>query len=272
MTSDDKNTDLLFRLDSLSRRPYGPGLLAMVYVSFILVFWDVYNIAYMLPIAASQFKIAESSFLFVLPVTTGFVGYALGEVVLGYYGSKIGRRSAILVTLVIAAIGSVLTAISQNQVEFSIFRAVVGLAIGAEIGLSSTYLSEITPFAQRGKVTAGMVIVGFSTIFPVGILALLIVPTFTWGWRVLALIGLVVIIPAFMMIFKNMPESPRWLLKKGMRSEAEKQIELMEQYVKRKYGKIDRIKTQKVPDVVETKELSYTELLRNKKFLGRTIL
>ncbi len=267
------NTDLLYRIDSLARRPYGVGLLIMVYVSFILVFWDVYNIAYMLPAAAGEFGISSSSFLYALPITTGFVGYAIGELVLGYYGGRIGRRTAILVTLVIAAIGSILTAISENQIEFAVFRAVVGLAIGAEIGLSSTYLSEITPFALRGKVTAGMVIVGFATILPVGILGLYLVPTFpAYGWRVLSLLGLIVIVPAFFMSSKFMPESPRWLLKRGMRAEAERQIEKMENYIKTKYGTIERVETKKVPDEVEIKELSYIQLFRNRKFLGRTIL
>lgn len=273
MSDVSESTDLLYRIDSLARRPYGVGLLIMVYVSFILVFWDVYNIAYMLPSAAAEFGISSSSFLYVLPVTTGFAGYAIGELILGYYGGRIGRRIAILVALGIAAIGSILTAISENQIEFSIFRGVVGLAIGAEIGLASTYLSEITPSAQRGKVTAGMVIVGFATVLPVGVLGLYLVPRFpVYGWRALALLGLVVIVPAFFMSSKFMPESPRWLLKRGRRAEAESQIEKMENYVKAKYGKVERVKTKKVPDAVELQELSYTQLFRNRKFLGMIIL
>lgn len=268
-----ENKDLLYRIDSLARRPYGPVLLILVYVSFILVFWDVYNIAYMLPGAAAEFHISTSSFLYALPITTGFVGYAIGELILGYYGGRFGRKNSILIALIIAAIGSILTAISTNQIEFSIFRAVVGLAIGAEIGLASTYLSEVTPSALRGRVTAGMVIVGFATILPVGIVGLYIVPAFpVYGWRVLSLLGLIVIVPALFMSSKFMPESPRWLLKVGRRAQAEKEIEMMENYVKTKYGKIERVATKKVPDEVEIKELSYMQLFKNRKFLGAIAL
>ena len=118
----NENADLLYRLDSLKYRPYSRAVVALVAISFFLVFWDVYNIGFILPVAAAQLHVPISSLLYALPISTGLAGYVVGELGLGYYSQRIGRRNALLITLIIAAVGSLLAAISTNFIEITIFR------------------------------------------------------------------------------------------------------------------------------------------------------
>ncbi|WP_298276416.1 MFS transporter [Ferroplasma sp.] len=261
--------DLLYRLDSMKQRPYGRAVIALVAISFFLVFWDVYNIGFILPVAATQLGVSISSPLYALPITTGLIGYVFGELGLGYYAQSIGRKNTLLITLAIAAIGSLLAAFSVNFVEISIFRFIIGTSIGGEIGLTSTYISEITPSSIRGTYVGIATAVGMIEIIPVGATAFFIVPTIVWGWRMMFAVGAIVAIPAIIMRFIYMPESPRWLLKVGKKDMAEREIKKMEQYLKKKYGKVERHEVKKISEKVEETNLGVKALFTNRKNASR---
>jgi len=266
----ETSEDLLYRLDSLKQRPYSNAVLLLVAISFFLVFWDVYNIGFILPVAAKQFGVSFSNPLYGLPVTTGLIGYIAGELGLGYYSQKIGRRNGLLITLIIAAIGSLLAALSQNYIEITIFRFIIGISIGAEIALTPTYVSEITPPSLRGTYAGIATAVGMIEIIPVGVLAYFLLPTISWGWRLMFGIGAIVAIPALLMRIYYLPESPRWLLKVGKKEEAKKVIEKMEQYLKEKYGKIERDENvKKVSEKLEETNLGVKSLFTNKTYVYR---
>jgi len=261
--------DLLYRLDSLKRRPYGKAVVALVAISFFLVFWDVYNIGFILPVASTQLGVPVSNPLYALPITTGLIGYVFGELGLGYYAQMIGRKNALLITLTIAAIGSLLAAFSMNFIEMSIFRFIIGIAIGGEIGLTSTYMSEITPSSIRGTFVGIATAVGMIEIIPVGATAFFIVPTIVWGWRMMFAVGAIVAIPAIIMRFIYLPESPRWLLKVGKKEQAEKEIERMEQYIEKTYGKVERHDVKRISEKLEMTNLGVRSLFTNKKNVSR---
>ncbi|MEM3592925.1 MAG: MFS transporter [Candidatus Micrarchaeia archaeon] len=269
---DSDTTDLLYRLDSLKYRPYSRTVITLVAFSFFLVFWDVYNIGFILPMAAKQLNVPISSFLYALPISTGLAGYVVGEIGIGYYSQIIGRRNSLLLTLTIAAVGSLLAAISMNFLEMAIFRFIIGIAIGAEIAITSTYVSEITPSSMRGTYVGIATAVGMIEILPVGATAYFIVPTISWGWRLMFGIGALVAIPLIIMRFIYLPESPRWLLKVGRKEDAENVISKMEDYVKKTHGNIDRIPIKKIPEkLVETK-INIRTFFTHKKISQRLLL
>jgi putative MFS transporter len=267
-----ENSDLLYRLDSMKYRPYSRMVIALVAISFFLVFWDVYNIGFILPVAAKQLNVPVSSFIYALPITTGLIGYVVGELGLGYYAQKIGRRDSLLVTLIIAAVGSLLAALSTNFIEISVFRFIIGIAIGGDIGLTATYMAEITPGSIRGTYIGMATAVGMIEILPVGALAYFVVPTILWGWRLMFGIGAIVAIPVIIMRLTYLPESPRWLLKTGHKQKAEEVISKMEEYVKKVHGKIDRLPVEKVSEKLEETNLGIKSLFTNKNIRGRVLL
>lgn len=268
----NENADLLYRLDSLKYRPYSRAVVALVAISFFLVFWDVYNIGFILPVAAAQLHVPISSLLYALPISTGLAGYVVGELGLGYYSQRIGRRNALLITLIIAAVGSLLAAISTNFIEITIFRFIIGTAIGGDIGLTSTYIGEITPSSLRGSYVGIATAVGMIEILPVGALAYFLVPTISWGWRLMFGIGALVAIPIIIMRFIYLPESPRWLIKTGQKEKAEDVISRMEEYVIKIHGKIDRLNTPKLQEKIIEKTEKMSAIFSNKIIRGRFLL
>ncbi|QIW23835.1 MFS transporter [Sulfolobus sp. S-194] len=263
------DSELLYRLDSLKYRPYPRYVVALAAISFFLVFWDVYNIGFVLPIAADQLGVAINSFLYALPITTGLIGYVAGELVLGRVSDLYGRRIGLMITLILTALGSLLAALSLNFIELSIFRFIIGLGIGAEIAIIPTYMSEITPPHLRGTFVGWTTAVGMIEILPVGAMAFFIVPLISWGWRLMLGIGSLVAIPALLLRFLYLPESPRWLILKGKVKEAEKVISKMEDFVKNKYGSLERISTSKGEAFIRT---SGFRVILKRPYLERWLL
>jgi len=100
-------------------------------------------------------------------------------------------------------------------------------------------------------------------------MAFFVVPLFSWGWRLMLGMGALVAIPALLLRFMYIPESPRWLLLKGKIEEAEKVISQMEEYVKKKYKSIERINITSVETL--TKTAGFKVILK-KPYLSRWLL
>ncbi|PMP89936.1 MAG: hypothetical protein C0171_06075, partial [Caldisphaera sp.] len=269
---DTNNADLLYRIDSLRQRPYPLGVVILLAMTFFLVFWDVYNIGFILPVAGKQLGVLPSNLLYAMPATIGLIGYIAGEFILGYYSQKLGRRNGLMITLIIASIGSILMAFSMNFIELSIFRFIVGMAIGGEIAITPTFVAEITPSAIRGQVTGLTTAIGMLEFPIVALGAYLIIPTFTWGWRFMLGFGAIVGIIVLILRYYYLPESPRWLLQNGKKDLALKEITNMEEYIKKKYGKIERLETNIVPEIIEEKKYKISEILKNKIIAKRLTL
>ena len=185
---------------------------------------------------------------------------------------RIGRKNSLLATLIVATVGSLLAALSTNFVEITIFRFIIGIAIGGDIGLTSTYMAEITPSSIRGTYVGMTTAVGMIEILPVGALAYFVVPTISWGWRLMFGIGAIVAIPIIIMRLTYLPESPRWLLKVGRKKEAEEVISKMEEYITKVHGKIDRVPAEKISEKLEETNMGIRSLFTKKSISKRVVL
>ena len=162
------------------------------------------------------------------------VGCLLGSVAAGAAGDRFGRKRLLIVSAALFAVSSVLTGWAQTFSAFVVWRIAGGVAIGMASNVSPVYIAEISPAAWRGR----MVSLNQLTIV-VGILAAQLVnlwiarpvpenatPEFiraSWngqfGWRwmftAVAVPSMVFLAGALMV-----PESPRWLLTRGLRETA----------------------------------------------------
>ncbi len=88
----------------------------------------------------------------------GFLMRPLGAVVLGAYADRHGRRSALLLTLSLMAIGIVSIALTPGYASIGVAaplivlcgRLLQGFSAGMELGGVSVYLAEIAPAGRRG--------------------------------------------------------------------------------------------------------------------------
>jgi sugar porter (SP) family MFS transporter len=145
------------------------------------------------------------------------VGAAIGSLVGGRLADTYGRRRLLLVTALIFAAGAIGCGAAQSVLMLIAGRVVVGLGIGLASGTVPVYISEVSTPQNRGWQVSL-----FQLAITIGIVLAYLVDYAlapTQAWRLM--LGLAVV-PAVIfgagMLF--LPESPRWLLKRGQRSAA----------------------------------------------------
>jgi sugar porter (SP) family MFS transporter len=145
-------------------------------------------------------------------VAAGLAGAAAGALLGGRLADLFGRRTLLIFTALIFAAGALVCASATSAAILFAGRIVVGLGIGLSSGTVPVYISEVSPADARGW-TVSL----FQLAITVGILlAYLVDYAFAdiRGWR--WMFGLAVVpaaIFALGMLF--LPESPRWLVRRG---------------------------------------------------------
>jgi PHS family inorganic phosphate transporter-like MFS transporter len=76
---------------------------------------------------------------------------AFGSLVFGWLADRIGRHRIYGLTLIVLALGAILSALSPNIFWLIGFRLIMGLGIGGDYPLSATLMSEYANRKDRGK-------------------------------------------------------------------------------------------------------------------------
>jgi MFS transporter, SP family, galactose:H+ symporter len=144
-------------------------------------------------------------------------GAAVGALLGGRMADLFGRRRLLIATAIIFAAGGLACAAATGPAVLVVGRIVVGLGIGLASAAVPVYISEVSPANARGWQVSL-----FQLAITVGILAAYIVDyafAAIQGWR--WMFGLAVVpatIFGFGMLF--LPESPRWLARRGHHDKA----------------------------------------------------
>ncbi len=155
---------------------------------------------------------ALSTFALEVIVSGVLAGAAAGALVGGRLADIFGRRTLLILTAVIFAAGAILCAAATSPTMLIVGRIIVGLGIGLSSGTVPVYISEVSPPDARGW-TVSL----FQLAITLGILLAYVVDyvfSSIQGWR--WMFGLAVVpaaIFALGMVF--LPESPRWLARRG---------------------------------------------------------
>ena len=150
----------------------------------------------------------------------GFVSRPLGAIVLGAYADRVGRKPAMLVSFTLMGLAILVMALTPGfarigvaaPVIMVVARLVQGLAIGGEIGTTTTYLVEAAAPNRRGfnaawqyagqgmaALVAGVLGIGLANALSPAALQ-------EWGWRIAFLIGAAVL-PVGLWIRRDLPET-----------------------------------------------------------------
>lgn len=219
--------DLLDRMDRFPGWPLPRFDFAVVGLAYFFVFYDISNIGFGMPAIAQQFQLSSSDVKFVA-VAVGLIGYIIGSNIIGALSDRQGRRIAFVTALVVSGVGSAGCAFATGVISLSIWRFVTGIGVGAALNLATTYVGEMSPPAQRGRLSVACFMVGIIGQAVTPFVALALVPNFEIGWRLLFGIGAVIGLGG-VVFGMRLPESPRWLIERDRLDEAKVIIEAMEQ-------------------------------------------
>jgi MFS family permease len=166
-------------------------------------------------------------------------GAVIGALLFGRLTDRLGRKKLFLVTLVVYTLGTLATAFSPDFAFFVLCRFVTGLGIGGEYAAINSAVDELIPARVRGRVNLainGSFWIGAA--LGAGLSLVLLDPRVigpVWGWRAGFALGAVLAV-AILLVRRNVPESPRWLMSHGRADEALRIVEDIEAEVRAQHG------------------------------------
>ena len=150
-----------------------------------------------------------------------FFGSAVGALFFGDLADRIGRRRVFVLNLVAFVGLALLSAVVTEVWMLFVVRILIGVAIGADIAASISFLAELSPKGSRGSWTGAMPQIAWSlgAMWAVLVDAGLYVLMGTESWRVMFALGALPAV-AVLLLRRSLPDSPRWLLAHGRVEEA----------------------------------------------------
>lgn len=254
---------IIQRLEKVPVCSFHYKLLAITGLGWMFDAMDTGIIAFVLPTLAREWGLSPAEMGYIGSI--GLVGMAIGAVLAGGLADRIGRKKMFAATLVIYSVATGLCGIAGSFEMLLFFRFLVGFGLGGQLPVAVTLVSEFSPPASRGKF-----IVLLESFWGLGWLAAalisyLIIPRF--GWHIAFIIGAIPALYVFY-IWRQVPESVRYLLNKGRESEAQSIVAKIE-----KAGGIEVLPFHHETeyDVVDKTKVAFKEIL-TATYIKRTIM
>lgn len=148
-------------------------------------------------------------------------GTVIGAILGGIPTNKIGRKNTLIWIGILYSVSAIGSAFANDPVTFGIFRFIGGLGVGASTVAAPSYISEIAPAKDRGRLVGlyqFMLVFGIMVAF-MSNYALSNIGENDWRWMVGVEAFPAIIYTLFVL---TVPKSPRWLLTKNRTEEAKK--------------------------------------------------
>lgn len=152
-----------------------------------------------------------------------YIGCIIGTIITGYATDRFGRKLPLIIAAGIFMVSSVMMGWASSYSMLIFWRIIAGIGVGAASMLSPLYIAEVSPAAIRGRmvsinqltVVIGILLAYFSNY---------ILADIENNWRWMFTSGAVPSVLFFVCVF-FVPESPRWLLSKGLVEKAKVVLE-----------------------------------------------
>lgn len=155
-----------------------------------------------------------------LNAAASFIGWAIVSTFMGPVVDRVGRRTGVLISVILKIIGVVVMTCAHNAGSFVAGRMILGAGNGTSSIAASSWLAETLPAKYRAS--------GLGFIFTIYYVGALIAAGVTyrtadipgsWSWRLPVALQALFSVLCFVILF-FVPESPRWLAGKGRTHDA----------------------------------------------------
>ena len=190
--------------------------------------FDISIISVAILILRPEFTLTSTDVTLLLGST--ILGMIFGGVIVGYIADLKGRRYLYLWDMIFFILFTVLCAVATDYLQLLIFRLLLGIAIGADYAITPTIISEFSPAKRRGMLLSLSGAAWFIGAFGAYGVGTVLIPLGNVSWRYMFLVG---IIPAIIILLlrRDVPESPRWLLAHGKNEKANQAMEIIDSSV-----------------------------------------
>ncbi len=181
----------------------GLAALAVIFDGF-----DIQILGFAIPSLMKEWQMARSAFAPVLAL--GLVGMACGSPFAGQVGDRFGRRPALIGCVALFGLATIATAGVNSIVALAALRFLTGMGVGGALPNAAALAAELAPARTRHvAVKLTFICVPLGGMLG-GVLAARVLPAY--GWRTLYLIGGTLPLLFAGVLWRALPESPRFLV------------------------------------------------------------
>jgi len=201
--------------------------MSLLFLSWLIESYDIGLTGSVLPSLTQQFALSTGMKSFV--AISANIGIVIGIVPAGRLADRFGRRRVLILGTIAYAALTFATGFTHSANSLITLRIADGMAMGAVFPIPYIFASELCPPHRRGRFIAwadSFLSIGY---FLSPLLAFRLIPNVenTTGWRIMFMIGGLPILFA-LLIWRCLPESPRWLESRGRFAEAETVLQKIE--------------------------------------------
>lgn len=153
-------------------------------------------------------------------VSSVIVGCIIGAFSAGFVSDLIGRKKVLIITSILFTFSALGTALATDFTFFIMARILGGIGVGAASAMSPTYIAEVSPAHQRGRLVSInqlTIVVGILVVYFTNYAFASAFGDESWRW----MLGSETLPAlAFFFLLFIIPESPRWLYKNNQKEKA----------------------------------------------------
>lgn len=228
------------RLDRLPTSRWLVRTMFVLFLGWLLESYDIGLIGNVLPSLTKIYHISAGEKSLIATAST--FGIVVGIIPAGYLADRLGRKRVFISGILVYSTITLVTGFAGSPNQVALLRFFAGLGMGAVFPLPYVLGAELCPPSLRGRFTGladSFLSVGY---FLAPLLAIWLIPSTTSnGWRTMFYIGGIPLLYS-LLVWKLLPESPRWLESKGFHERADRALNQIEDSVRRSVG------TQSLPE------------------------
>ena len=139
--------NILDKLNSGKLNTFSITVIVICMVINLLDGYDILAISFTAPLISEEWTISPDALGAVF--SSSLFGMAIGALIIGPYGDRIGRRPIILLCMIVVALAMLLTTFVNSVSQLMAVRFLTGLGIGGLLPSLNTIVAEYTPDKYR---------------------------------------------------------------------------------------------------------------------------